>query len=260
MSKDYKSHSDYVSALNKYLGRGQTAQQTTPVTEQTAQTVQTPDNVQAGIDLLNSADLSASTKAFYTDVFNNWDPNLELSPENIIKAFENIKKTSIDPHHQDLADIYIAQVETASEAMQAQRALETESEAVNAAQDIKNTQANLEASGMTFSGAGVEQLGTDLAASVPFGGASVEGLVPQRNRLISTSSEAAYKQNLKNLGLGVEQYLGSKKTKGLVSGYNTLGGITGSFEESKQGDYGSALSNLINQQTANVQQGYNLDV
>lgn len=220
---------------------------------------QTP---QEAIDYINSQDLSTATKQMYTDILKNWDPNTELNPQNIIKAFENVKKTSIDPHFQGLANLAIESVQTAAKGMQEQRALELEAERANAAQNISDTQAGLEASGLTFSGEGVKQLGSQAAAPIPFGGQNVEGLVPQRNRLISTSSEAAYKQNLKNLGLGAEEQLGTSKAKSLLSGYGykPVGGVAGSFEEAKQSAYGSALGNIINQQTANAQQGYNLDV
>jgi len=215
---------------------------------------------QQAIAYIDSLDLSTATKEMYAAVINGWDPNTELNPTTIIQSFEKIAKETIDPYWEGQANLAINSIKNSMAGMEAQRALELESQNTNAAQDVKNTQANLEASGLTFSGEGINQLGSDTAAAIPFGGTNVEGLVKQRNRLISTSSEAAYKQNLKNLGLSAEEQLGSSKAKSLVSGYNPAGSVEGTIATGKQSAYGSTLGNLINQQSANAQQDYALDV
>ena len=250
------------SEAQGYVGRGaiKTTGTKTP-TEQVAQQPQVSaldQQQQSAIDYINSTDLPADLKSFYTTAIENWDPNTELNTENIIKEFKKIKNSTISPHFQGLADLAIASVENAAKGMEAQRAVELESELANSDAEMRNAQASLEASGLTFSGEAVRNLGTEKAATVPFGGATVEGLLPQKNRLISTSSAAAYKQNLKNLGLSAEEQLGSSRTKSLIDGYSTVGGVTGSLKDAQDAAEGAALGNLLNQGISNVSQNQSL--
>lgn len=232
---------------------------TTGGTSGTTSTTDRSAQIQSAIDFVNSQDLSADVKALYIATIQNWDPNLELNAENIIATFQKIKSETIDPRFQGLANLAIESVKTAQKSYADQRALELESEAASKSEAIRAAQGGLEASGLTFSGEGVRQLGTDIAAPVTFGGPSVEGLVPKQHRLISTSSEAAYQQNLKNLGLAAEEQLGSSGVSGIIPGYVPVGSVVGSLTEEKQAAEGSALGNILTQGISNVQDDVNTD-
>lgn len=210
---------------------------------------------QSAIDYINSQDLPADLKSLYITAVQNWDPNTELNPESIIKAFQDIKSSTIDPRFQGLANIAINSVKNASESMIKQRQIELESEAANYSQAIGDTQASLESRGLTSSGEGVKQLGTNLSGTIKFGGEQqVEGLVNQQNRLISTSSDARYLQNVKDLGLQAEEQLGTSRVNDLVPGYIPAGSVVGSLTESKQAAEGATLGNILNQQITNKSQ------
>ena len=216
-------------------------------------------SIQAAIDYINSQDLPADLKSLYITTVQNWDPTVELNIENIISTFNKIKTETIDPRFQGLANLAIESLNVAKTAQDKQRAIELETQEANQLGDIKGTQAGLEAAGLTFSGVGMEALGTGLSAVVPFGGQNIEGLVPKKHRLIATSSEATFQQNLKNMGLAAEETLGSSRVSGLVPGYAPVGSVVGSLTEDKQAVEGAALGNILNQQIDNKAQGEQID-
>lgn len=265
---DYATFNEYLAARRDYMANragtsgttgstGTTGGSTTTTT--TSSSADFEARRQEALNYLMTLDVPETVRQQYMDIVKLWTPDTELNIPNIVKAFETIKAESIDPHYQGVADLSLASIRNAQEASAKQRALILEDEQANARAAIEGTQANLEASGLTFSGKGIEQLGTGLAATVPFGGQSIEGYVPKKNRLISTSSEAEYQRAQRAAGLEAEQALGSSRTSGLIPGYTPVGGVVGSLEEAKQGDYGAALSSVLDQQIANKAQLENTD-
>lgn len=226
--------------------------------------------IQTAIDSINNSNLDDHTKELYKAAVQNWNPGQEINIPNILKTFSDIKSSTIDPYFQQVISQATDQFSRAQQQLQTNRGLQTESEQVNAQQNIKNTQNDLEARGLTFSGKGVEQLGANSAYAqngqgpMPnqetFGGKYAEGLVNQGNRLISTASKAQYDQNLTDLSRQAEQQLGSAGSAGLIGGVNQLGGITGSIQQQKQQQEGSTLSGLYSQEQQNVQARQPLNV
>lgn len=210
----------------------------------------------------NSTSLSPEFKALYSEVVRNWDPNNELNADNVIKEFENIQKSTIDPYYQGIINLATEGIKQAVSTTEKNRALELESEGINAAQAIKGTQADLEARGLTFSGEAINQLGAQSAYGevIPFGGTTpIEGLVNTQNRLISTSSTARYEDTLKNLGLSAEEQLGTEGVSGLVPGYTAVGSVAGQIPTQKEAELGQTLGTLLDQQSMNQQQDELLD-
>lgn len=226
------------------------------------------NNIQGALDVINNSGLDEGTKALFRQVVNNWDPDSEINTDNIIKEFNNIKQTTIDPYFQEQSNIIIDDVKRAASTAQTERERQLEVEQSNAEQNISNAQNSLEARGMTFSGQGVEQLGAKSAyaqegtpeaqksampVQTPFGGKFTEGLVNQSNRLISAASRDAFQQNLTNLSRQAEQQLGSAQSKGLVSGVDQMGNITGALPQQKTQAEASALSSVAEQERMNQQ-------
>lgn len=265
---DYGSLKEYQAALNDWKSGKTGATSTTGSASTTSSsgsatasgTAPFSSSQQEALDFINASELPGNLKALYSQVIEGWDPTQELNAANIISAFNKVKTETIDPYIQGLTNLAIGNIQNSQTSLEKQRAVEMEAEQANAASEMKSTQAGLEASGLTFSGQAVERLGSQAAAPIPFGGVNVEGIVPKKSRLLATSSEAAYKQNLKNLGLSAEQQLGSKQAGGLVPGFTPVGGVQGEMETQRQSTYGSTLGGFINQQIANNNQKNNITV
>ncbi len=207
--------------------------------------------LQDALDIIESADLPPDIKALYRTVVQNWDPNQELNPQAVIDEFNKIKESTIDPHFQGLANIAIEQVNSAVSSLTGAREREVETEAVQAQEQLRAAKGGLEASGLTSSGEALRQLGGESALAqekIPFGGADIEGLLPKQQRLISTSSEARFQENLKNLGLQAEQTFGSERAAGLVPGTELVGSVTGALPQQQQQAEAGTLSGILGQQ------------
>jgi hypothetical protein len=165
----------------------------------------------------------------------------------ILLALKRVSDTTIDPYIANLSDKARQDV-MATKAQQDQaRQLELESESETAKQNIENTQANLEASGMTFSGAAIKQLGNQAAQQNTYG---IEGLVPKANRLMSTGSQARYDANVRNLARNYEDAYGSAAAGQLFGATNIAGGTTEAMStagQQKEQLKGSVLNSLLNQ-------------
>lgn len=252
------------------VGNGQGANGQ-PTSGQAGGAAGTPNaSIQNALDIINNSDLDPGQKMLFTEVVKNWDPNSEINVPNIITKFDEIRKTTIDPYFQEQSKIFIDQVSSAYKTMQQARGLEVEQEKTVADQNIRNTQADLEARGMTFSGEGVRQLGaqsayarpgTNFTSATPIqqelpGGGYAEGLIPQQNRIMSSSSAARYQKTLQDLQRQAETTLGTAKSQGLVPGVTPLGGIVQSAQlpGQKAQAEASTLSSLYNQAQQNWQQ------
>lgn len=218
------------------------------------------------LQIIADSDIPDALKTLYSEVVKNWDPDAEIQPDTIIKKFQEIRESTIDPYIGGLANLAIKETTDAMDMLNKLRGVETETEEANTAQDIKNTQADLEARGMTFSGEAINQLGKEGAYAdrgnpsqqLQFGMPLPEGLIPKKNRLISTSSAARYKDSINQLGSAAEANLGSEKAAGLVGGYTPAGGVQGDLATKKQTAYGSLLNTLFGQSASNYSQAQDI--
>ena len=191
-----------------------------------------------------------------------------MNAPSIIEAFQKVKTDTIDPYYQGLANQAISTINQAVGNLNKERSLQMEQQNTNASENIRNTQNSLEASGMTFSGEARRQLGANSAYQqgtetstnrIPFGGDNVEGLVPQNNRLVASSTEATYQNNLAKIGQQAESTLGSTQAGNLVSGYTPATGVEGDIATNKSSAYGTSLGNILKQGITNVDQQQNTD-
>jgi len=199
------------------------------------------DAVAAGTLPLDIAEL-------WKTVVKNYPPGVEYNAQEILDTFEKIKTDTIDPYFKELTDLAINDVKEAYGMLEGSRNRETEIEKLNKASELKSTQAELEARGMTFSGEAVKELGEE--AAVPFGGAVGEGELAERQRLLSSSSAARYQEAAQSLGRSAEGYLGTEKAGLLGIPYSTTPDgvkLTGSLATEKSGKEASTLQGLINQ-------------
>jgi hypothetical protein len=189
----------------------------------------------------------------FKSVVASYPKGVEFNTSELLKTFESIKQGTIDPHFRELTDLAIADVKSAADYMTKIQAAQKEQEALDAQNKINTNKSNLEASGLTFSGKAVNELGTE-SAYTPSSGAGVltgtvgEGTTQAYNRLIATSNSAARQKAINDLGSAAEKQLGSEGMAGIgLPEYKILGGITGTIKEAKDSSYGSTLKDLINQ-------------
>lgn len=227
-------------------------------------------DIQAALDIINNSGLDAGQKMLFQQIVKDWNPDSEINVPNIISKFNEIKNTTIDPYFKEQSNIFIDQIKNTYNDMQQGRSLQLEQEDIQKKQDIRNTQNDLEARGMTFSGEGVRQLGANSAYAQPGqnpnnaiptqeqipGGGFAEGLVNTQNRMISSSSQAQYQKNLRDLSRQAETTLGTQASSGLVPGVSQLGGVeqSASLPYQKKQAEASALTNLYNQAQDNYNQ------
>ena len=226
-------------------------------------------NMQAGLDILNNSGLSEGEKSLFRQILQDWKPNDAVNAPAILAKFQEIKQTTIDPYFREQANVFTDQINNSYNVMKQQRGMQLESEQEQAKQNIEGTQANLEARGMTFSGEGLKQLGTQSAyapegqqrqaGQIPsqFGG---EGLVQKQNRLMSSSSQANYMQGLRNLQRQAETTLGSAGSQGFAPEVQQLGFVKETAQlpgQQKQAE-ASTLTGLYNQGVQNYQQNQNI--
>lgn len=227
-------------------------------------------DIQSALDIINNSDLDAGQKMLFSQVVKDWDPNSEINVPNILTKFQEIRKTTIDPYFQEQSRVFIDQIQSAYTNLQQNRGLETQQEGIAADQNIRNAKADLEARGMTFSGEGIRQLGNQGAFAQPGqnpnnaipvqqqlpGGGFAQGLVPQQNQIMASSSMLRYQKNLQDLQRSAEQTLGTEKSQGLIPGVTPLGNITQTAQlpNAKAQAEASTLSNLYSQAQQNYEQ------
>lgn len=254
---------------------GSASAPTTPVApiKPTKSTAEYEKMAQAALDYIDASNLDEHTKDLYKTAVANWDPRLEINIPNIIKAFDKIKTETLDPYYRDLIKQTTDQFQTSYNYLNQQRALEKEQEKVIAQENISNAKLNLEASGMSRTGEGVKQLGAQSVYAQPgqnnviptqtagFGGIYAEGLVPQSNRLMATSSSTRYQNNQQNLARSAESLLGTTglQQSGLNFGVPQLGGVIGSIPGEQQQSNMSAATGLYNQESINAAAKKNYD-
>lgn len=178
-------------------------------------------------------------------VVQNWNPNSEINMSNVLAEFDRIKSSTIDPYFAEQVSTFTKNIQQQFQTLQEARAQELEVQGLNQQNAVKESQANLEGSGMTFSGEANRQLGNK-SAYIPFQG-QPEGLVNTSNRLMASSSLARNQANIRTLGLAAEQSLGNQMGSGLVPGYSPLGVSVGSIQQNKQQQLGNTLTSLAGQ-------------
>lgn len=172
-----------------------------------------------------------------------WEPGTELNMENVLTELDKVKTKTFDPHFAEQVSTFKKNINDQYQTLQSNRSQELETQGINAQNAVRDSQANLEGSGMTFSGEANNQLG-NRSAYIPFAG-QPEGQVNTNNRLMASSSLARNQANIKALGLAAEQSLGNQMGSGLVPGYSPLGISTGSIEQNKKEMLGSTLDNIL---------------
>src|SRR3990167_750648 len=251
------SSSPYKQDAWNIISGGQSPQspQINQQTEQSSQnTGQAPNNqqgsqaLQSALDIINNSDLPESLKSMYRQIVQDFPDGTDVNAGNVIKAFREIQASTINPQFQQLSKIAIDEISRAQTYGQQVRSIELETEARNADENIRNTQNQLENRGLTFSGESTRQLGQISAAPGVRFGQTPEGLVPQENRLISTSSKARFNKQEQDLQRQAELYLGTGASSGLVPGVQPLGEITGSLEQQKAQTEAGTLSGLAGQE------------
>lgn len=214
--------------------------------------------------------LPDSLKSLFRETLKGFDYTQEVNIQNIMKSFTDIKNNTIDPRFSKEVESFTNQVQREYNDLQATRNAELEAERATAGQNIVQAKNALEGSGMTFTGQGVENLGSQSAYAQNGGaipgqtpvsatedlttkggmtftdGRFFEGNVNQANRLMSSSSALRYQKNLQQLGQQAENVLGG--TSSLIPGYTTSGNLPGSMADSKQGMYADTLAAISDQQ------------
>lgn len=216
-------------------------------------------SLQDALGVIDGSNLPPAIKDLWKTVVKGYPQGIEYNTDDILKTFQNIKDQTIDPHFRELTNIAMNDFKTQADSLKTNRQTELESQQANEKQNIQDTQKGLEASGLTFSGKAVDQLGAGSAfqqpgangasalpaqSSLPFGGLA-EGKVNQANRLMATSSQNRFNQAQQSLGAAAEAKLGTGGVQGLGIDYNAIGGVTGDLNTQKEGQYGTTLNQVI---------------
>jgi len=210
-------------------------------------------------------DITQAQADAYKKIAKNWDPDKLMNTENILRDYQKVASETIDPYWQQQLNFEIGVLQESVKQQQVQQQMENEQLNTLSGENIRQTKAGLEKSGMTFTGKGIEQLGAGSAFSqdgssipsqTPFGGLFNEGTVNQANRLMKSSSLAKYSDALTNLGQNAEQRFGSKKIDGLIPGYtpttnNLEGDINTQWNEAKGNAWVQQMNNWNSKNAVN---------
>lgn len=214
----------------------------------------TTANLESALEVINQAEARGGLDPVTADIFRNlvkvFPEGVEVNPQEILKTFEQIEQETIDPQFRFYVNQAKQDVRDAVNFIQGSRAREIEAETIAANERIRAKKQNLEARGMTFSGEGVRDLGQQSA----FPGITIEGTVPQANRLIASSSAAEFTRKQRKLGAGAEQELGSEFAGSLqLPAFRVIGGFKGRLEQEKQGTKAQVLRQLIGNKALKTQ-------
>jgi len=224
------------------------------------------EEINASIDeAVKNGIINADEAALFKDTVRNWDLSKDINIENILTEFKNIKDTTIDPHFAGKIGVFTKDLEDKLAYQKGERLREEEQEGASEKLRIEGAQANLEQSGLTFSGQGINELGGQSAFAQgdkpdaflkqrQYGGGYAEGRVPMANRLIATSSAARYQKALSGQAVGAEQYLGSEGIGGYNFGsYRPVSGVAGAINDEKDSVYAGTLGQIAGQERQNYQ-------
>lgn len=204
---------------------------------------------------LDNGTIDAGTFAYFKQALDLFPEGSPVNIDTVLKTFNDLKKTTIDPYWQEQTKIFTDQLDTARKNLETSQKDESTAVGTQNKLNIENAQGNLEASGMTFSGAAGKQLGDQSAYGTKQGAIPMqkfgEGLVQTQNKLSSSSSNARYQDNLQKLQRQAETTLGTSGVAGMFPEVKALGGITGTMTEQKKQAEASTLQQIYNQQVDN---------
>ena len=216
--------------------------------DENGQTPYTPDteSLQSSLDYIDqqfqAGNITFEMAETFKNVVRNYPPGIADNADEILNTFEKIRNETIDPYYRNQVDMIKGQFQSNILNLETQHRIEREQEEIIAAERMRGARGQLEASGMTFSGEGVRQLGTQSALE----GATGEGQIPQYNRMIANSSAARREAAIQNLGGQMEQQLGTGMGGLNLGGYNPYSsGWGGNIEQNRQSQYGQTLSGLL---------------
>lgn len=129
------------------------------------------------IAVIDASNLPDDIKQIWRTTVGMYPDATDFNTDEIMNTFNQIKSSTIDPYYKELADVAINDIKTTIGEMSGSRERELEAEQAAAKNAVTNAQSNLEKTGMTFSGKGVEQLGTGSA----YAGAPAPELAPIAN-------------------------------------------------------------------------------
>jgi len=188
------------------------------------------------------------------------DPN--ASDEEILAALENLKTGQIDPYYKQLISQAQADVTQQINRTYEDRIRQLQTESYNLAENIRGAQKSLEASGMTFSGEAIRQLGSLSAFAQPTPQAltpaqlgqetpvptmtpaqmGIEGDINMQNRLYAESSRTGFNRTLEDINKEALRLLGTQGVAGL--GLPASGQTQPTTTGTMQYNYANTLQNL----------------
>lgn len=210
----------------------------------------------AAMNIIKSSNLPQNIKDLWSATVAGYPSGMEYNAQEVLNTFNQIKTSTIDPQFAELATIASRDFQKNIDAQKSKFEQDQEVLRANAGQNIRQAKEGLEKSGMTFSGKAIEDLGANAAIpqpgitqngavpqQEPFGGLFYEGKVNQQNRLMASSASLANKTTMDALNASLENKLGSNAAAS--AGAQVQGGITGSLETEKQGQYGQTLQQIM---------------
>lgn len=212
--------------------------------------------LEAAMNIINNSNLPQNLKDLWAATVKSYPSGMEYNADEVLKTFNQIKTSTIDPQFAELATIASRDFQRNLNEQKAKFEMDQETIRANAGENIRQAKEGLEKSGMTFSGKAIEDLGASSAYAQPgttqggaipqqepFGGLFYEGKVNQQNRLMASSASLANKSTLDALNASLEQQLGSNAAA--AAGATVQGGITGALETQRQNQYGQTLQQIM---------------
>lgn len=208
---------------------------------------QKTENLQNALNIIDDAVangvITSEMGDFYKRVVKEYEGE-DVKVDEIMKTYQKIKEDTIDPFYEELADISTEELQRNVEQLKTARERELEVQETKEEQDIRQSRANLEQSGLLNTGESVKQLGQ----LSPYQTA-MEGLIPQQHRIISSSTQDQYHNRLGQLARTSEKYFGSVPA-GTFAGtgwnYDSMGvDKTAELPYQKEQAMGGVLGSLI---------------
>jgi len=196
--------------------------------------------------------------------------DVNASDEEILAALEKLKTGQIDPYYKQLISQAQADVTQQINRTYEDRIRQLQTESYNLAENIRGAQKSLEASGMTFSGEAIKQLGSLSAFAQPTPQAltpaqlgqetpvptmtpaqmGIEGNINMQNRLYAESSRTGFNRTLEDINKEALRLLGTQGVAGLglpATG-QTQPTTTGTMQYNYANTLQNAYGNLANQE------------
>lgn len=210
----------------------------------TATTTETTFDRNTALNFLKGMGLPQTQIDMIMGVVDKFDFGDAIDSAEILKKFNEISTNVIDPYYQEQIDTFKKdlEIEVAREQGDYEKLQQLNDKKAQAT--IRQTQGNLEASGMSRAGESAYQLGQYSTYGNQYG----EGVIPKEIQRIAESSRSDYLRGLENLGRTAEKQLGSSNLGSLVPNYTPQGGITGKTPYQWEGSKAGLLAGLSGQQ------------